>query len=72
MFTVLWPGGVQRIGVVKVSRKASLLSASAAGALPSAIGDVRESALLQGYIASLTADAAYVRYRNQQPSLLPL
>ena len=51
----------QRIGVVKLSRKSSLLSAAAGGALPSAIEDVRESALLPGYVASLTPDAAFIR-----------
>ena len=53
---------MQRIGVVRVSRKASLLAAAAGGALPAALGDVTEAALLPGYIASLTPDAAYVRW----------
>ena len=52
---------VQRIKMVRVTRKASLIAAAAAGAQPSELEDVREAALLPGYIASLTADAAYVR-----------
>lgn len=52
---------VQRIKMVRVTRKASLIVAAAAGALPSELEDVHEAALLPGYIASLTADAAYVR-----------
>ncbi len=52
---------LQRIGMVRLSRKASLLAAGEAGVLPSAMEDVQEAALLSGYIASLTADAAYVR-----------
>ena len=63
-FLPISPGtcaALQRIGVVKLSRKSSLLSAAGGGALPSSIEDVRESALLQGYIASLTNDAVFVR-----------
>ncbi len=52
---------MQRIGAVRLSRKASLLAAATGGALPSVLEDVREAALLPGYIASLTPDAAYVR-----------
>jgi hypothetical protein len=52
---------MQRIKMVRVTRKASLIAAAAANALPSELEDVHEAALLHGYIASLTADAAYVR-----------
>jgi hypothetical protein len=57
---------MQRIKMVRVTRKASLLAAAAAGALPSELEDVHEAALLPGYIASLTADAAYVRCASCQ------
>lgn len=60
---------MQRIKMVRVSRKASLIAAASAGALPSELEDVREAALLPGYIASLTADAAYVRWERDPTSL---
>eukprot|EP00887_Chlorella_sp_A99_P001742 scaffold19.g1742.t1 len=44
------------------SRKASLLAAAGAGRLPSEFGQVAESAALQGYVASVTSDAVFVRF----------
>lgn len=45
---------------LRVSRKASLVAAAAS--LPSAFSQVREAALLPGYVASVTADAVFVRF----------
>lgn len=54
---------VQATGVVKLTRKASLIAA--ASALPSSVSDLKETQLVPGYIASVTSDACYVRFLNQ-------
>lgn len=46
---------------LRLTRKASLLQAAAEGVLPASAGDVAEGALLAGYVASVTADAVFVR-----------
>lgn len=54
---------MQAVGVLKLTRKASLLAA--ATALPKTVSDIKETMLLPGYIASVTNDACYVRFLNQ-------
>ena len=53
----------QATGIVKLTRKASLVAA--ASALPKSVQDVKETMLLPGYIANVTNDACYVRFLNQ-------
>lgn len=50
--------------MVRVSRKPCLMAAAAAGkgALPKSFDDVREGAVLTGYVGSVTSDAVYVRF----------
>ena len=50
----------QKAGMLRVSRKASLLGARAA--LPAALGDLSEGTLAPGYVASVTGDAVFVRF----------
>jgi rRNA biogenesis protein RRP5 len=50
---------------LRVTRKASLLSAAAAGALPASLADVSEGLVLPGYVASVTADAVFVRFLGE-------
>ncbi len=52
---------LQNAKQLRLSRKASLLSAAAAGLLPSEIEGVKQGLLLPGYVASVTADAVFVR-----------
>ncbi|KAG2498018.1 hypothetical protein HYH03_004276 [Edaphochlamys debaryana] len=47
---------------LRVSRKPCLLAAAAARSLPASFAEVREGALLPGFVASVTADAVYVRF----------
>ena len=54
---------LQAVGILKLTRKASLLAA--ATALPKVVSDIKETMLLPGYIASVTNDACYVRFLNQ-------
>ena len=46
---------------LRLTRKASLLAAAGQGLLPASAADVAEGALLQGYVASVTGDAVFVR-----------
>ncbi len=57
---MLW---LQGSGIVKLSRKSSLITAAAA--LPKAISDVKEAMLMPGYITNVTNDACYVRFLGQ-------
>ena len=54
---------LQASGFVKLTRKASLVSA--ASALPRNISDIRETMLVPGYITNVTNDACYVRFLGQ-------
>ena len=47
---------------LRLSRKASLMEAAAAGLLPASAGEASEGALLPGYVASVTQDAVFVRW----------
>lgn len=51
---------LQKAGMLRVTRKASLLAAAAQ--LPAAIEDVKEGTLASGYVANVTADAVFVRF----------
>lgn len=51
----------QNVKQLRLTRKASLLTAAAAGLLPSAVEAVAEGALLAGYVASVTSGAVFVR-----------
>lgn len=53
--------GPQGAKQLRVTRKASLLSAAAAGLLPSSLEGVAEGGVLAGYVASVTRDAVFVR-----------
>jgi hypothetical protein len=50
----------QKAGVVKVTRKASLVAAAAA--LPASIEGLKEGMLSPGYVASVTGDSVFVRF----------
>lgn len=50
----------QKAGLLRVTRKASLLAAAAQ--LPATIEDVKEGTLASGYVANVTADAVFVRF----------
>ena len=54
---------LQGSGIVKLSRKSSLITAAAS--LPKAISDVKEALLVPGYITNVTNDACYVRFLGQ-------
>ncbi len=54
---------LQGSGIVKLSRKSSLITAAAS--LPKAISDVKEAMLVPGYITNVTNDACYVRFLGQ-------
>ncbi|KAL0048743.1 hypothetical protein WJX82_009925 [Trebouxia sp. C0006] len=54
---------VEGSGIVKLSRKSSLITAAAS--LPKAISDVKEALLVPGYITNVTNDACYVRFLGQ-------
>ncbi len=56
---------LQGSGIVKLSRKSSLITAAAAAALPKAISDLKEALLVPGYITNVTNDACYVRFLGQ-------
>ncbi|MEW5309980.1 MAG: hypothetical protein WDW38_001818 [Sanguina aurantia] len=49
--------------VLRVSRKASLVAAAAT--LPRTFPDIKEAALMCGYVANVTADAVFVRFLGQ-------
>ena len=49
-------------GLTVVSRKACLLRAAAAGALPCDLADIRPGVRAPGFIASVTKDACFVRF----------
>ena len=51
---------LERLGMVRLTRKASLLAAAAS--LPRAITDVTEGRIAPGYVASVTPDAVFVRF----------
>lgn len=53
---------LERLGMVRLTRKASLLAAAAS--LPRAIADVTEGRIAPGYVASMTPDAVFVRFLN--------
>ncbi|KAK9832620.1 hypothetical protein WJX81_004603 [Elliptochloris bilobata] len=53
---------LERVGMVRLSRKASLLAAAAA--LPRELGDVAEGRIVPGYVASVVQDAVFVRFLN--------
>ncbi len=52
---------LQGVKQLRVTRKASLLSAAAAGLLPASLERVAEGSVLAGYVASVTRDAVFVR-----------
>ena len=52
--------GAQKAGMLRMSRKASLLGVR--GALPAALEDLTEGTLAPGYVASVTGDAVFVRF----------
>lgn len=52
---------LQGVKQLRVTRKASLLSAAAAGLLPGSLESVAEGSVLPGYVASVTRDAVFVR-----------
>ncbi|BDA47226.1 probable protein RRP5 homolog [Coccomyxa sp. Obi] len=51
---------LEKAGVLRVTRKTSLLAA--ATQLPATIEDVKEGTLAPGYVANVTADAVFVRF----------
>lgn len=51
---------LERVGLVRLSRKASLLGA--AGGLPRALADIAPGLVAPGYVASVTPDAVFVRF----------
>ena len=53
---------LERLGMVRLTRKASLLAA--APSLPRAITDITEGRIAPGYVASVTPDAVFVRFLN--------
>ncbi|EFN56095.1 hypothetical protein CHLNCDRAFT_145628 [Chlorella variabilis] len=53
---------LENVKQLRLTRKASLLTAAAAGLLPSAVEAVAEGALLAGYVASVTSGAVFVRF----------
>ena len=53
---------LERLGMVRLTRKASLLAAAAS--LPRAMADIAEGRIAPGYVASVTADAVFVRFLN--------
>ncbi len=53
------PGAPPRL---RVTRKAALLAAAAAGRLPAALAELREGQVAPGFVASVTADAVFVRF----------
>ena len=64
-------------GTLVVTCKQSLLDA--AGALPSSLAEIREAAVVPGYVANVVADAVFVRFlggltgragKTDQPPLL--
>lgn len=54
---------MQASGFVRLSRKASLISAAAS--IPKAVAVVKETMILPGYITGITNDACYVRFLGQ-------
>jgi rRNA biogenesis protein RRP5 len=53
------PGTPPRL---RVTRKAALLAAAAAGRLPAELAELREGQVAPGFVASVTADAVFVRF----------
>ncbi len=51
---------LERVGLLRLSCKASLLAAGRA--LPRELADVAEGAIAPGYVASVTSDAVFVRF----------
>ena len=54
---------LQASGFVRLSRKASLISAAAS--IPKTVAEVKETMILPGYITGITNDACYVRFLGQ-------
>lgn len=46
--------------MVKLTRKASLIAA--ASLMPKTLAEVKETSVLPGYVANVTADAVFVRF----------
>lgn len=63
LFFVQFSGMLQASGFLRLSRKASLISAAAS--LPKTVAEIKETMILPGYITGITNDACYVRFLGQ-------